>query len=150
MKSNARPYINAEIFLDCIRTVCTEAIPVLLTDDCSSLIASDVIGLLSESRVCEITVTPPTTQLFQVLDVTLFGALKRNLRYQLPFGDEKATVNSLSKDIKTSNKQWWNLTCGALLRHWTLSLAPELSQIGFSVNEKKHWKRGILANKPRM
>jgi hypothetical protein len=33
-----------------------------------------------------------TTQIFQVLDVTLFGVLKRRLGYKLPFEDEKESV----------------------------------------------------------
>jgi hypothetical protein len=35
--------------------------------------------------------TQHTAQIFQVLDVTLFGVLKRRPRYELPFGDEKVT-----------------------------------------------------------
>jgi hypothetical protein len=50
-----------------------------------------VIALLTEARVRVITFAH-TTQIFQVLDVTLFGAFKRRPRYELPFEDEKATA----------------------------------------------------------
>jgi hypothetical protein len=38
-----------------------------------------------------ITFAPHTTQIFQVLDVTLFGVFKRRPRYNLPFEDAKAS-----------------------------------------------------------
>jgi hypothetical protein len=44
-----------------------------------------------------ITFAPYTTQIFQVLDVTLFGVLKRRLGYKLPFEDQKETVEFIMK-----------------------------------------------------
>jgi hypothetical protein len=75
---------------------------VLLMDNCLSHPISchatdDIIGLLTDARVRGITVAPHTTQIFQVLDVTLFGVLKRRLGYELPFEDEKETVKSVMK-----------------------------------------------------
>jgi hypothetical protein len=43
------------------------------------------------------TFAPHTTQIFQVLDVTPFGVLKRRLGYTLPFEDEKETVTFILK-----------------------------------------------------
>jgi hypothetical protein len=60
-------------------------------------VTDDIIGLLTEARMRVITVTPHTTQIFQVLDVTLFGVLKRRLGYELPFEDEKETVSFIMK-----------------------------------------------------
>jgi hypothetical protein len=40
---------------------------------------------------------PHTTQIFQVLDATLFGVLKRRLGYKLPFEDGKETVKFIMK-----------------------------------------------------
>jgi hypothetical protein len=60
-------------------------------------ITDDSVGLLTEARVRVITFAPHTTQIFQVLDVTLFGVLKRRLGYELPFEDEKETVNFIMK-----------------------------------------------------
>jgi uncharacterized PurR-regulated membrane protein YhhQ (DUF165 family) len=55
-------------------------------------VTDDVIGLFTEARVRVITFAPHTTQIVQILDVTLFGVLKRRPRYQLLFEDEKETV----------------------------------------------------------
>jgi hypothetical protein len=58
------------------------------------------MGLLTEARVRVITFAPYTTQIFQVLDVTLFGALKRRLGYKLPFEYEKETVKFMMKSYR--------------------------------------------------
>jgi hypothetical protein len=98
--------MNAEIFLDETQTVFlptltelrtlnefAEEFAVLLMDNCSSHVTPDVIGLLTEARIRVITFAPHTMQVFQILDVTLFGALKGHPTYELPFEDDKATVN---------------------------------------------------------
>jgi hypothetical protein len=110
LRSNPSPSINAEIFLDYIRTVFlsnfaelrtldgfTEETGVLLMNNCPSHVTDDIIGLLTEARVRVITFAPHTTQIFQILDVTLFGALKRRLTYKLPFEDEKDRVKFIMK-----------------------------------------------------
>jgi hypothetical protein len=56
-----------------------------------------VIALLTQARLRVITFAPYTTQIFQVLDVTLFGVFKRRPRYGLPFEDAKATVKLITK-----------------------------------------------------
>jgi hypothetical protein len=66
-------------------------------DNCQSHLTDDVIGPLTEARVRVATFAPHTTQTFQVLDVTLFGVLKRRPRSQLPFEDEKETVGFIMK-----------------------------------------------------
>jgi hypothetical protein len=110
LRSNPSAYINAEIFLDYIRTVFlanlaelrtldafTEETGVLLMANCPSHVIHDIIRLLTEAGVRVITLAPYPTQLFQVLDVTLFGVLKRRLGYKLPFDDEKETVKFIMK-----------------------------------------------------
>jgi hypothetical protein len=67
----------------------TEETGVLLMDNCSGHVTLDIIGLLAEAPVRVTTFAPHATQIFQVLDVTLFGVLKRRLGYKLPFEDEK-------------------------------------------------------------
>jgi hypothetical protein len=57
--------------------------------------SSDMIRPPIEPRVSVITFAPHTPWTSQVLDVTLFDVLKRHPRYELPFGDEKATANFL-------------------------------------------------------
>jgi hypothetical protein len=105
LKSNHRLYVNPDIFLDYIKTVFlphliwlraltefTTEDAVLLMDNRSAHVTDDVIRLLTEARVCVITFAPHTTQIFQVLDLTLFGVLKRRLRCELSFENENATV----------------------------------------------------------
>jgi hypothetical protein len=44
-----------------------------------------------------ITFAPYPTQIFQILDVMLFGVLKRRLGYKLPFEDENEAVKFIMK-----------------------------------------------------
>jgi hypothetical protein len=70
---------------------------VLLMDNWSSHITSDMIGHLTEARVRVTTFARHTTQIFQVFDVTLLDVLNRHPRYELVFGDEEITIQSLMK-----------------------------------------------------
>jgi hypothetical protein len=74
-----------------------EEIAVLLMDNQLSHIISDMIGLLTDGRVCITTVAPDTTQIFQLFDATLFAVLKRHPGYELPFGDKEVAVKFLVK-----------------------------------------------------
>jgi hypothetical protein len=56
-----------------------------------------VIRILTEARVRVITFEPQTTQVFQVIDLTIFGVLKRCPRYELPFDDDNALVKVITK-----------------------------------------------------
>jgi hypothetical protein len=56
-----------------------------------------VIRILSEARVCIITPALHITQVFQILDLTLFGVLKQGPRSELPFDDDNATVKFIMK-----------------------------------------------------
>jgi hypothetical protein len=47
-----------------------------------------------------ITFAPHTTQIFQILDVTFFGVLKRRLGYKLPFEDEKEAMKFIMKGYR--------------------------------------------------
>jgi hypothetical protein len=64
---------------------------------CSADVNNDVTWILTEPRVCVITFAPHTTQVFQVLDLTLFGVLKRCPRCELPFDENDATVKVIMK-----------------------------------------------------
>jgi hypothetical protein len=55
------------------------------------------ISLLTEAGVRVITFAPHTTQVFQVLDLTLFGLLKRCPRYKLPFDNDNTTSTFIMK-----------------------------------------------------
>jgi hypothetical protein len=110
LKFDQKPYLNAGIFLAYIRTillpyidifygraVLTQEIAVLLMVHCSDDVSDDVIRILTEARVRVITFEPHTTQVFQVLDLTLFGVLKRCPRDELPFDENNATVKVITK-----------------------------------------------------
>jgi hypothetical protein len=105
LKFNQKSYVNAGIFLADIRTVClpyidtlrglaifAEAVAVLLMTHCSADVSDDVIRILTEASGRVITFAPHTTQVFQVLDFTLFGVLKRCSSFELPLDDLNATV----------------------------------------------------------
>jgi hypothetical protein len=64
---------------------------------CSADVTDDVVRIRTEARVRVITFAPHTTQVFQVLDLTLFGVLKRCPRYELPFDENNATVKVITK-----------------------------------------------------
>jgi hypothetical protein len=49
---------------------------VLLMDNCSPHVLDDIVAVLTNVRVRIITFAPHTTQVFQMLDVVLFDALK--------------------------------------------------------------------------
>lgn len=114
LKSRAKPYINAEIFSEYIRTVFVPNLnelrsleqfareeAVLLMDNCPSHVAEVLLDLLREARVRVITWPPHTTQIFQELDVSLFGVLKRRGQYKLPFDDDQGTANFLLRIYRT-------------------------------------------------
>jgi hypothetical protein len=117
MKVRPKPYVNAKIFLDYIKTVFlpnlaelrhleefAEEDAVLLLDNCPSHVTRGVIGILTDARVRVITFAPHTTQIFQILDMTLFGVLKHQPRYDLPFDDDTATVKFIMKVYRDFKK----------------------------------------------
>jgi hypothetical protein len=68
-----------------------------LNDNCCADVSDDVIHILTEAMVRIITFAPHATQVFQVLDLNLFGVLKRCPRYELPFDDDNATAKVIVK-----------------------------------------------------
>jgi hypothetical protein len=73
-KFNQKPYLNASMFLDSIRTIClpyidgfrslavfAQEIVVLLMDNCLAQVSHDAICSLTEAKVCIITFAPHTT-----------------------------------------------------------------------------------------
>jgi hypothetical protein len=56
-----------------------------------------VIRTLIKARVYVLTFARHTTQVFQILDLTLFGVLKRRPRYELAFDDAKPTADFIMK-----------------------------------------------------
>jgi hypothetical protein len=56
-----------------------------------------VIRLLTEARVRVITFASHTTQIFQIIDLTIFGVLKRRTGYALPFEHDNATAKFIMR-----------------------------------------------------
>jgi hypothetical protein len=61
---------------------CKDKPAILLCDNCSAHCSNDVLTKLSRHGVLVITYPPHTSHLFQVLDILLFGILKRAKKYQ--------------------------------------------------------------------
>jgi hypothetical protein len=55
------------------------------------------VEFLTGARVQIITFTSRPMQILQVLDLALFGVLKRGHKYRLPFGDEKGMPQFIKK-----------------------------------------------------
>jgi hypothetical protein len=90
LKQRDKPYINADLFENCKRTVIlphlasspvlhklSEEYAVLLMNNCSPYLTPVVIKLPSVAHVQIISVAPHTMQICQVLDLALFEVLKR-------------------------------------------------------------------------
>jgi hypothetical protein len=106
--------VNGELFEDQLRSVFLphlmitrvvkdlreeDAVP--LMDTCSPHISPSGIEILSTARVRVVVDTfarqPRPTQIFQVLDLTLFGVLKRRDQYQLPLEDDAGSASFIRK-----------------------------------------------------
>ena len=114
LKPCQKPYINAQIFEEYIRTVFlpnlnelrsleqfAEEDAVLLMDNCPSHVGEVILTLLRDARVRVITWPPHTTQIFQQLDISLFGVLKQRAQYKLPFDNEQGTADFLFRTYRT-------------------------------------------------
>jgi hypothetical protein len=91
LKNRSKPYVSRKFFLDYIKTIFVSYLTelrdseelegceaVLLIDNYLLHIADDVIAVLTSVRVRLITFTPHTTHIFQMLDVVLFGVMKKH------------------------------------------------------------------------
>jgi hypothetical protein len=77
---------------------------VLLMDDCPSHITPELIDLLTSARLKVGTCSPHTTDILQVLDLTLFGILKREGQYSLLFDEPARTITFVyNLDIQMAN-----------------------------------------------
>jgi hypothetical protein len=52
-----------------------------------------VLATLRDRNVKVITFPPHTTQIFQTLDLCLFGVFRRKMQYKLPFANDNLVVN---------------------------------------------------------
>jgi hypothetical protein len=109
LKHRDKSYVNAELFEDYLRSVFLPRLMItrivkdrreedvmLLMDHCSPPLTATVIELLSTARVRVVVVPfapqPDATQIFQVLDLTVFRFLKKRGQYQLPLEDDAGST----------------------------------------------------------
>jgi hypothetical protein len=90
------PDVNAEIFERHIDTVlipaveanrqipgCDKKPAILFCDNCSAHMSNSMLEKLARNGVLVLTCPPHTSHMFQVLDVLLFGFVKRSKKYQI-------------------------------------------------------------------
>jgi hypothetical protein len=90
---------------------------VLLINNCSPHIGDAFLAVLTREYVRVITFTPHTTHIFQVLDLALFGALKKCASRLSMLDEEQGPLHSPSGSITTSDRQWWRSTFGRFFDH---------------------------------
>jgi hypothetical protein len=91
LRHRSKPYVNGKMFLEYINIIFipylnelreseefAECEAVLLMDNCSPHMREAIIALLTDARVRVATFATYITQISQVLDVVLFGALKKH------------------------------------------------------------------------
>jgi hypothetical protein len=113
-KSRAKPYTNAEIFEEDIHTVFLPNLDelrnleefaaedvILLMDNCPGHMGEVILNLLRDSRVRVITWLLYTTPIFQELDISLFGVLKRREQSRFPFNEDDGTGFFLLRTSRT-------------------------------------------------
>jgi hypothetical protein len=66
---------------------------ILLMDNCSIHARPEVLATLRDHNVKVITFQPHTTQIFQTLDLCLFGIFKRKIQYKLLFANNNMAVH---------------------------------------------------------
>jgi hypothetical protein len=77
---------------------------VLEMDNCSPHMPDDVVAVLMRVRVRIITFASHTTHIFRLLDVILFGALKKHATGLETLDGVNQLPRSCSRSITTSNK----------------------------------------------
>jgi hypothetical protein len=105
-----QPYMTAALFQQYVTTVLIPFInrvrtndqlagkpAILLMENCSIHTRPDVPQRVREHCVKVIAFPPHTTQVFQALDLSLFGGLKRKLQYKLPLANDDRVVAFIQK-----------------------------------------------------
>jgi hypothetical protein len=106
LKKNQKPYVNKKSFAGYIKSIfiphvtgigaargIEQKYAVLLMDNCPNHLTSDVRDLLNTAGVRVVAFAPHTMQIFQLLDLTLFGMFKQEGKYHSPFSDLGTTIN---------------------------------------------------------
>jgi hypothetical protein len=110
LRQRPKPYVNCKLFLEYIKTIFVPYLnelwdseefkaceAVFIMDNYSPHILNDVVAVLTHARVQIITFAPHTTHIFQMLDVVLFGALKKHANGLKMFDEEQPAAAFLLK-----------------------------------------------------
>jgi hypothetical protein len=110
LRQRSKPYVNAILFLEYVNNIFISYLnelreseqmnaceAVLLMDNSSSHVSDDIIAILTNAHVRIIIFVPDTTHIFQMLDVVLFGALKKRASGLEMLNDESGTVAFIIK-----------------------------------------------------
>jgi hypothetical protein len=146
LRHRQKPYINGEIFANYIQSVFLPHLAnlrgneqlsneeaVLLMDNCSPHLTPTVIELLTSARVRVVTFAPHTTHIFQVLDLALFGVLKRRGQYHLPLDDENKTADFIKRVYHNFRQTMIDANIWGAFREIGLSFATveEVQRVAF-------------------
>jgi hypothetical protein len=124
-RQNSKPYVDSKTFDDFLLAVFFPAITktrnelnldndeaVLLMDNCGSHTKQQTIELLTAQRIRIITFAPHTTNIFQILDISFFGILKRRKAQFFETEDGTKVYQQLMKLLhcfyETAN--WFTIT----------------------------------------
>jgi hypothetical protein len=114
IKRRNKPYVNSDLFHEYISTVLlpyidelrtndefTDKEAVLLMDNCSVHVRSDILQILADHHVKVITFPPHTTHIFQSLDLSLFGTFKKKMNYKLPLESDETAAGFIKRIFHT-------------------------------------------------
>jgi hypothetical protein len=115
----SKPYVNNTLFLEYINNIFitylnkireTEEFEacqaVLLMNNCSDYMPDDLIAILTREGVRVVIFATDMTQIFQILDMVPFGALKKYATGLETLDEGHGRRHSSSKSITISNRRW--------------------------------------------
>jgi hypothetical protein len=70
---------------------------VLLMDNCFIHVQPETLQMIADYQVKVITFPPHTTQIFQSLDLSLFGNFQKKMIYTLPFESDETTAEFIMR-----------------------------------------------------
>jgi hypothetical protein len=110
LRQRSKSYVNDKLFIEYINSIFVQYLneqreseefeaceAVLLMDNCSLYMSDDIVTVLTRVRMRIITFASHTTHIFQMLDVVLFGALKKHPTGLEMLDDEQSTSAFLLK-----------------------------------------------------
>jgi hypothetical protein len=130
LRQRLKPYASRELFLEYITTIFLTCLneprelqefesceAVLLMDNCSPHVSDEVVAVLTNARVQIIIFAPHTTHIFQMLDVVLFGALKKHANGLKMFDEEQPAPAFLLRAYRDSKQTMIKVNIWGLCSH---------------------------------